>query len=284
MPSDHAHSAAEHGEEGALAELLDLDGDVLHAFWQDLLARVRAAAGPQVAHVLDLGAGTGTGTIGLANAFPGARVTAVDASEQMLQHIRAKAGALGVAGRVRTVHADLDDAWPVSEPVELILASMSLHHLGDPDRLLARAFASTRPGGLLAVVEMADQLRFLPDDLGFGRPGLEQRCLDALSAEHAAALPHLGSDWSARASAAGFTDLAEHAVPIDVRTPKSPAARRYAYLWLSRLRTGLADRLASDDAAALAELLDGSGSTSLARRDDLHIRGTRTLTLARRPG
>ena len=52
---------------------------------------------------------------------------------------------------------------------------MSLHHMADPGQVLRDALAATRPGGLIAVAEFSEPLRFLPDDLGFGRPGFESR-------------------------------------------------------------------------------------------------------------
>jgi ubiquinone/menaquinone biosynthesis C-methylase UbiE len=275
-----AHTHGHDDDDDTLVEMLDLDAEVLHQFWSDVLGEVRRTI-EEPTVIVDLGAGTGTGTVNLVRTFPRATVTAIDASEQMLHRIRHKAAALGLTGRVRTVQADLDTAWPVDGPVDLTWASKSLHHLADPDRLLPQVLASTRPGGVFAVIELTDPLRFLPDDLGLGRPGLEQRCLDVLRDEQAAALPHLGSDWPGRMAAAGFTLLGQHELAIDV-TPQGPAALRYAQLWLQRLRSGVADRLAPDDADILSRLLDPSAPETLTNRGDLHIRGTRTLTLAAR--
>ena len=280
---DHAHP---HGEDDAtLVELLDLDGEVLRSYWTDAIGWVReqATQGGRVAdRVLDLGAGTGNGAITLAQQLPTAEVVAVDTAAPMLERLRAKASELGVAARVRTVEADLDVTWPELEPVELTWASMSLHHLADPDRVLAHVLATTRPGGLLAVAELSEQVRFLPEDLGIGRPGLEARCIELLPAETTRSLPALGSDWPARITAAGFTLVGERTFTIELDPPHPPAVARYAQLWLRRLAVGLADRLAPDDAAALAALVDGDGPESLRQRDDLRLRGTRTVTLARR--
>jgi SAM-dependent methyltransferase len=229
--------------------------------------------------VLDLGAGTGVATIALARRFRDAQVIAVDVSGDMLEAVRGKALDLGLAHRVHTVCADLDDGWPVPGPVDVTWASMSLHHLADPDRVLGDVFTATRTGGLVAVAEFSDPLRFLPDDL----EGLEERILDVLRAQHSAELPHLGADWSARLSAAGFTVIGERVFSIDLKPPLSPAATRYACRWFARLRTGVAPKLADDDRDALDRLLDDDEPGSLRSRDDLHLRGTRTLTLARRP-
>jgi SAM-dependent methyltransferase len=286
-PHDHApHDHAE-ADGAAFAELLDLDGEVLSAHWAEVLDLVQDAAtgsgatGPS--RILDLGAGTGTGTIRLAQRFDGAEVIAVDVSDEMLGRIRDKARGLGLAERIRTLAADLDAGWPDLEPVDLTWASMSMHHVADPDRVLGSMYATTRPGGTVALIEFTRPLRFLPDDLGFGRPGLEARCLDALAGEHAETLPDLGSDWSPRLAAAGFAVLDERELTIELDAPHPAGTTRYAQLWLERLRSGLTDRLDADDQEALTTLIDGPGPESLQNRDDLAIRGTRTVTLARRP-
>jgi SAM-dependent methyltransferase len=262
---------------------LDLDGEVLHAYWADAITwvRNRAACSGQI-RILDLGAGTGVATIALAQRFADAEVIAVDVSGAMLGRVRDKSLDLGLAHRVRTVCADLDGAWPPVGPVDVCWASMSLHHLADPERVLRDLFATTRPGGLVAVAEFAEPLRFLPSDLGFGRPGLETRLLDALSTRHASELPHLGADWPSLLRAAGFAVVGERPFAIDVPPPQTPATVRYAVRWLERLRPGVAPLLSDDDRRALDTLLDGDGDGSLQRRDDVSVRGVRTVTLAAR--
>jgi ubiquinone/menaquinone biosynthesis C-methylase UbiE len=285
--SDHHHATHVHPDDSgdaALAELLDLDGEVLHRYWTDVLTWVQQAvadAGP--GRILDLGAGTGVGAVALAQRFAGAEVIAVDNSELMLGRIRAKALDLGLAPRIHTVRADLNDPWPAVEPVDVTWASMSLHHLADPDRVLSDVFATTRPGGLVAVAEMSEPLRFRPDDVGLGRPGLEARCLDALKHEHAQALPDLGSDWAPRLQAAGFTALRERTFSIALDSPLPPDAARYAQQWLRRLSSGIAGRLAGDDVDALARLVAGDGPESVQHGHNLRIRGTRTVTIGGRP-
>ena len=90
-----------------LGEMLDLDAEVLHEHHNDVITWVGSMA-PDRPHIVDLGAGTGTGALALARQLPGAEVVAVDVSEPMLEHLRHKARALGVADRIRTVQADLD--------------------------------------------------------------------------------------------------------------------------------------------------------------------------------
>lgn len=277
---EHGHS---HGTGGdpALPDLLDLDGAVLHAYWTGAVGLVRASASADCRRVLDLGAGTGTGTFRLAAAFPDAEVVAVDADEEMLARIRARAHEVGVDDRVRAVRADLDAGLPAVGTVDVTWASMSLHHLADPARVLAEVFAATAPGGVVAVAEFDEPLRFLPDDLG---SGLESRLLAVLAAQHAQELPELGADWPARLATAGFADVRAREFALDVAVrPDNPVALRYAETWLRRLREGVGDRLDAADVAALDDLLDGDGPQSLGHRGDLRVRGTRAVVLARRP-
>ncbi|GAA1428300.1 class I SAM-dependent methyltransferase [Microlunatus lacustris] len=273
----HAHSEA---DEAGLAELLDLDGEVLHGYLEEVVDWVAAATGPGVRRVVDLGAGTGTGTVALARRLPAAEVVAVDASEAMLARLRDAAAAADVAGRVRTVVADLDGAWPGGVDVDLAWAALSLHHVADPARLLGQVREALRPGGLLAVTEMVSATRYLPDDLGIGRPGLEARCEAALDAQP---MPFdRYPRWEDALDAAGFTEVERRDFSVTPARPE-PATGRYARAALARLRSRLTDDLDADDLTTLDLLLDDSGPHSLLRRTDLVVRGRRTGWLARRP-
>ena len=179
----HQHHPAAETDPAAMAELLDLDAEVLHSYLSEVIDWVHGlTADLPRRRILDLGSGTGTGALALVQRFEGADVIAVDISAPLLDRLRDKARDLGVAGRIRTHQADLDAAWPAIDTVDLVWASSSLHHMADPDRVLTDVFAAMRPGGLLALAEMDSFPRFLPDDLGLGRPGLEERCHAALAA------------------------------------------------------------------------------------------------------
>jgi SAM-dependent methyltransferase len=278
------HQPAGETDEAAMAELLDLDAEVLHSYLSEVTVWIHElAADLPSRRILDLGSGTGTGTFALLQRFEGADVIALDISEQLLHHLRDKARVLGVADRIRTVQADLDAAWPAIDPVDLVWASSSLHHMADPDRVLTEVFAALRPAGLLAVVEMDSFPRFLPDDLGLGRPGLEARCQAALAEGRAAELPHLGSDWGARLSQAGFTIEAERPFAIDLTPPLPASTGRYAQASLRRIRSSLDGRMSAGDLAALDTLLDSAGPDGVLQRDDLTVRTARTVWVARRP-
>lgn len=285
-----------HGHEHAgIAPLLDLDAEVLHEALFAITNAVRSARdGQRTRRVLDLGAGTGTGTIALAERFPRADVYALDRSEQMLDLVRSKAFFRGIPERVHTVRADLDDAWPAFEPVDVAWASLSLHEVADPDRVFDNILAALAPGGVLAVVEMDTRPFVLPDDLGLGTPGLEARI-------HAAVAParapmNLHPDWSDALVRAGFADVARHRfeiapspqalarfAPGPTSGDRASVLARYAHTSLLRLRDAARPGLNQEDRDTLDILLAGDGPHSLFKRGDLTARGTRSLWLARRP-
>jgi SAM-dependent methyltransferase len=258
-----------------LAEILDLDAEVLHRHHHDLITWVGSLTADRPL-IIDLGAGTGTGTLALTRRLPDAQVVAVDVSEPMLEHLQSKAHALGVADRIRTVQADLDQPWPALGPADLVWASASLHHLADPDRVLTQVLAALRPGGVLAVTEIDSLPHFLPDEAG---AALEERCNAALAEIRAEAGMHMGEDWGARMTKAGFTVEAERRFDIVLHAPLPAATGRYAQATLQRMRHGLDGRLGAGDLAALDTIAEG-----VLDRDDLTVRATRMVWLARRPG
>ena len=268
-----------------MAQLLDLDAEVLSPIVSELTGLVRGlAAGLPVRRILDLGSGTGTGAFALLRCFEEADAIAVDASAPFLRRLEASARDLGMADRVRTIEADLDVEWPPSiGAVDLVWASASLHHFADPGRILAAVFGALRPGGLLTVLEMSSFPRFLPDDLGIGRPGLEDRCHAALAGARAAEMPNLGSDWGPPLMQAGFTIEAERELTVDLSPPLPASAGKYAQMSLQRVRSRLDGRLGSDDLATLDTIIDGAGPEGVLRRGDLTVRAERTAWVARRP-
>jgi SAM-dependent methyltransferase len=260
---------------------------VFHAYLSGLTAWVRELAGDRPdGRVIDLGCGTGSGTFALARTFEEAEVIALDASAELLARLTATAGALGLAGRVRARQADLDGDWPGLDvgSVDVAWASMSLHHLDDPDAALARALAVLRPGGLMAVAETDDPfVRFLPDDIGLGRPGLEERLHAELAGDRTAEMPELSADWGARLEGAGFALVAQRPFPLRLAPPLPAATGRFAQLWMERTRSRLAGRLAGDDLAVLDTLIS-DGPDGVRNRGDLVVAASRTAWVARRPG
>ncbi|MEU4423522.1 class I SAM-dependent methyltransferase [Actinoplanes sp. NPDC024001] len=267
MGTEHHHGNHD------MTEMLDLDAEVAREEVATLTARIASLSTAPVRDVIDLGSGTGAGTFALLHRFPGATVTAVDTSEELLRHLTAAADRHGLTGRIRPVRADLDAGWPDLGPADLVWASSSMHHMADPDRVLRDIRATLRPGGLLVMVEMEQLPRFLPD--GFG-DGLEDRMHAGHAEARDAHLPHIGSDWTARLKAAGLTVHDQDTLLIERSAPLSPTAVRYAEATLRRFRHSLADRISPADRATLDGLLHGG----LASRTDLSVRSSRDVWIA----
>jgi SAM-dependent methyltransferase len=121
------------------------DADV-RAAWSDLLLAVLP---DPPARVLDLGCGTGSLAVLLAQA--GHEVTGIDASGQMLALARAKAAAAGVA--VDLAYGDAADPPLRSSSVDVVLCRHVLWSLPDRDAVLASWVRLLRPGGRLVLVE-----------------------------------------------------------------------------------------------------------------------------------
>ncbi|MCK6449945.1 MAG: methyltransferase domain-containing protein [Alphaproteobacteria bacterium] len=110
----------------------------------DLLARVPLDA---PARVVDLGCGTGSLTRILAERFPGAAVTGLDGSPEMLAAAQksAKPGET-----IRWQQADIAQ-WRADPPVDLIYSNAALHWLSGHATLFPHLLAQLDRGGVLAV-------------------------------------------------------------------------------------------------------------------------------------
>src|SRR5580704_17771502 len=256
-----------------LADLLDLDAEVLSDYHREVAEWVSANL-TERARVIDVGAGTGTGCLALARQLPDAEVIALDVDAEMLKHIQDKARASGLADRIRTVQADLDQALPDGlKPADLVWAANSLHHMGDPARAVAQIYQILRPGGLLAVTELESFPRFLTDPAG---AALQERIHTAMARGRDEAGMHKHVDWPARFTEAGFAVTSERRFAIALRpppdSPMAAAVTRYAVATLSRALHGLEDKLSAGDIAELTAMI-----AALPARDDLTVRTSRTV-------
>ncbi|GAA1135471.1 SAM-dependent methyltransferase [Nesterenkonia lutea] len=217
-----------------LPRVLDLDAEV---FGAGLASALDLSGLISARVVVDLGAGTGTGSRLLRDRFPEATITAVDNDPRMLQRLRDE-GFTAVA-------ADLDEGFPElsSGRIDLVWASSSLHHVADPGQLLSDARKALATGGTLVVVELAS----LPSFLSEPRQALlEQRCHAAADAEGW----NRHRDWTTTLEDAGFV-----VTKTQLRTtaPVTLAAWENARQWLRRFQH--LETLAGVDRAALEDLV-----------------------------
>ena len=107
----------------------------------DLLNRIDV---DDPADIVDLGAGAGNVTRMLKERWPGARVTGVDDSQEMLDK------AAAVAPEITWARADLA-SWRPPRPADIIYSNAALHWLDGHERLFPALLSSVAPGGVLAV-------------------------------------------------------------------------------------------------------------------------------------
>ena len=268
--NDHQHS----GEEG-MAQMLDLDALLLKEHLQQIFEWT-AGHHQNPRSIMDLGAGTGTGTLGLARTFPEASVLAVDQSEFMLGRLAATADEHGLSPRLSTAQVDLDQSWPEATDVDLVWAASSMHHMGNPARVFEHIASTLSADGMLVVMEMDKFPRYLPRELGFGVPGLEERCHEAADSASWNAHP----DWAGPIHDAGMEIIEQRTFDYAIDHDQQLIARA-AHRWLSRMHTALQDSLSVADLQALEMLLDDDGPQSVFKRNDLAMRGSRTVWAAR---
>jgi SAM-dependent methyltransferase len=298
----HAPEHAPHGHQGHHGHGHGTDID-----WAEMAAHLEAQAelfaplyeralawlGKEVTEpglIVDAGSGPGVISCLFAEAFPGARVVAVDGSEPLLERARARAERTGVADRFATVAGDLPGVLgELDYPADLLWASRSLHHLGDQRAALAAFAERLAPGGTLALMEGGLPARFLPRDIGIGRPGLQAR-LDVLEEEWFARmrseLP--GSvaereDWPALLTAAGLKHTRTRTFLLDLPAPAGDRARAYVATWLGRLRDAVGDGLDAEDRATLDRLLDPADPAGVHHRPDVFVLAAHTVHTAIRP-
>ena len=115
--------------------------------WRPLIVDQIAEVEPRV--VADVGCGTGTLTIALAERLPDARVVGVDGDPQVLGLAQAKEG----ADRIDWVEGLADDLSFDDGEVDALVTTLLFHHLPlDTKRAaLAEARRVLRPGGRLVV-------------------------------------------------------------------------------------------------------------------------------------
>jgi SAM-dependent methyltransferase len=267
----------------------ELEGEVLIGFVTGTVEQVKAlrpAEAPPVRRVLDIGSGPGVGTCELARLFTEAHVVALDGSPAMLARAAERAGEHGLEGRVTTHLAELPDGIDGLEPVDLIWASMSLHHVGDEVGLLRLLRGLLDPQGVMALAEIAEPMRVLPDALDVGRPGLAERLHEAGARWFASMREGLAgvvpsTDLPSMVTAAGFEVLDSRIAHESFDAPLSEDVRQMVLGHLRRTRRHLEELLDQDDLEAIDVLTDPDNRRCVLHRPDVFVAASRQIVIAR---
>ncbi|ANP56499.1 SAM-dependent methyltransferase [Streptomyces griseochromogenes] len=285
----HGHGTGTDIDWNEMAPLLETQAELFTPVYERAMAWL-AKEVTEPGLIVDAGSGPGVVSCLFAEAFPGARIVAVDGTEPLLERARARAVRQSVADRFDTLAGELPDVLDeLDYPADLLWASRSLHHLGDQRAALAAFAARLAPGGTLALLEGGLPARFLPRDIGIGRPGLQAR-LDVVQedwfARMRADLP--GSvaeteDWPALLTSAGLKHTRTRSFLLDLPAPATERARAHVAASLSRLRDAGSEDLDAEDLATLDRLLDPSDPANVHRRPDVFVLAAYTVHTAVRP-
>ncbi len=126
--------------------------------YDEMIARLLDYLPPAAANILELGCGTGNLSLKLAEKYPQAALTFVDASPEMLAITRARLEAVDApaVSRASFVEETFENIGSAPASFNLVVSSISLHHVEDKAALYERIYAALRDGGAL---RFADQLR-----------------------------------------------------------------------------------------------------------------------------
>jgi SAM-dependent methyltransferase len=236
---------------------------------------------------MDLGSGPGVFTVLMARAFLQAEVVAVDGEPGLLRRVRERAEREGTAANITLREARFPEELGELGSADLIWTSNVVHHIGDQQSALDSLAAAVRPGGLLAVVERGLSPRYLPRDIGLGRPGLLARLEAANEERYTAmreALPEhtrVVEDWAAMLGRAGMEPAGTRSFLTDLPAPLPSGPRAHLYDRLARARDTLGEWLAPDDVRVLETLLDEDSPQGVLHRPDAFYLTATTVHTAR---
>lgn len=271
----------------AMAAHLENGGEVQLPVLRGTAARLAELLVPEqeVRRVLDIGSGPGVMTCVLAETFTEAEVVAVDGAPALLDHTLARAERLGVAGNVTVRHAELPGGLEGGGlgAADLVWSSKAVHHLGDQQGALDALADTLSPGGMLAVAEGGLPPRFLPRDIGAGRPGLQARLdaaqeywFEAMRADLPGSTPVV-EDWPAMFRRAGLSDTGSFTLLLDLPAPLGEPARTFLHAHLTRLRETMSESLDGADLKTLDLLLDPGAPEGILRRPDAFLLSATTV-------
>jgi 2-polyprenyl-3-methyl-5-hydroxy-6-metoxy-1,4-benzoquinol methylase len=114
------------------------------------------------ARVADIGAGAGWSAIGIARAFPGAAVDALDLDPASVQLAQTNVSEAGLADRVTVALRDAADP-KLAGQYDLVLILEALHDMSCPVEALRAAKSLLREGGAALVVDERVAQSFAPN-------------------------------------------------------------------------------------------------------------------------
>lgn len=114
----------------------------------------RAAPPSQSMKILDLGTGTAQIPIALCQRVATCRVVAIDAADSMLALARTNVAAAQLAGRIELARVDAKRLPYPDAAFAAVMLNSIVHHIAEPQAVLAEALRVTQPGGVIFVRDL----------------------------------------------------------------------------------------------------------------------------------
>jgi SAM-dependent methyltransferase len=252
------------------------------AVWLDVRSGMRVA---------DIGSGAGGFAAALAaRVGPTGQLTLIDTNTKLLDIARSHQP---TNVDVTTVCADLDHQQLPAELAgrfDLVHASGVVHHTDDQLRTIGNLTALLAPGGRLVLGEGGLATRFLPSECGIGEPDLEARIHAATTDWFWAHVRPVGATttttagWGTLLASAALTGVKSHTFLLDIPAPLGHESRSLVAATLAATAARLGHRIAPDDGAAIAALVDPARTDSVHHRPDVFVLHARTIHVGVRPG
>lgn len=123
--------------------------------YDEQLALLLAYAPRDARHVLELGCGSGNVSLRLVERWPGAEFTLVDGAPEMLARTRARLREMhpSAAGRMHFVRQQFESLSLEAGTIDVVVASLSLHHVADVSAVYERVAPALVRGGRLVMLD-----------------------------------------------------------------------------------------------------------------------------------
>lgn len=138
--------------------------------YHEMLEELRDALPETASNILELGCGTGSLTMLVAERYPDARMTVVDGAEEMVDVTRARLreAHAAVAGEAAFVTSAFEEMALKEGAYDLITSNLALHHVADKQPFYTSLANALVSGGKLVFA----------DELVVSDPEVQQRCWD----------------------------------------------------------------------------------------------------------
>lgn len=278
----HEHHAQETidwaAESARLLESAQANAD----FYRDAAALV---LGDEDALVVDFACGgAGMAQAMRVAAGPDTRVVAVDKEAGTFAEAAADLpGVEFVTGLFEDESQKLLEA--IGGPADLIWCAHSVHHARDGQAAVDTLVSLLKPGGRLVLVEGGLSPRYLPYDLGVGRPGMEDG-LAVARHQRMATIDHhvrMRYGWPVALRHAGLTEVTSKTLLTDKPAPLSEVDLAHVLGTLIRQVDWNREYLDPDEVVLWDRLLNPDDELWLGNRADVYNLDARTLHFGRRP-